>query len=148
MTAKIDRILFNILVKDLTTSAAFYRQLANFEQTYTSDWFIVLSAPGLEGIELGLIDQVSQFTPRQAGGMAAGGYLTLVVDDVFAAYERARELGVDLIEAPTALDYGQTRALIRDPNGIVLDLSTPTEALAARLGGDLAPGLQDASIQQ
>src|ERR1700754_4899454 len=98
MTAKIERVIFNILVKDLTTSSAFYRQLANFEQIHTSDWYIVLSAPGLQGIELGLIDQVSQYTPRQAGGMAAGGYLTLVVDDVYAAYEKAREMGVDLIE--------------------------------------------------
>ena len=31
-----------------------------------------------------------------------------------------------------ALDYGQTRALIRDPNGMVIDLSTPSIELAAR----------------
>lgn len=140
MTAKIERVLFNILVKDLTTSAAFYRQLADFEQIYTSDWYIVLAAPGLEAIELGLIDQVSEFTPRQAGGLPAGGYLTLVVDDVYAAYEKAREMGVDLIEEPRAQDYGQTRALLRDPNGIVLDISTPTEKLSRRLAEGIEAG--------
>jgi hypothetical protein len=39
---------------------------------------------------------------------------------------------VQVIEDPVALAYGQTRALIRDPNGLVIDLSTPTELLAER----------------
>ena len=30
------------------------------------------------------------------------------------------------------LPFGQTRALIRDPNGLVIDISTPTAELAAR----------------
>jgi len=133
MTATIERVLFNILVKDLTTSAAFYRQLAGFKQIYTSDWYVVLAAPGRDSVALGLIDQVSQYTPRAAGGLPAGSYLTLGVDDVYAAYEKAREMGVDLIEEPRPLDYGQTRALLRDPNGVVIDISTPTDQLAPRV---------------
>lgn len=144
MAVFIDRVMFNILVKDLTTSAAFYRQLADFEQTYTSDWYIVMTAPGLAGLEIGLIDQVSEFTPRSAGGMPAGGFLTLVVDDVHAAYQRAGELGVEQIEPPTPQTYGQTRALIRDPNGVVIDLSTPTELL----GRSAPPDLEDTAIDQ
>jgi len=148
MAVFIDRVMFNILVKDLTTSAAFYRQLADFEQTYTSDWYIVMTAPGLAGLEIGLIDQVSEFAPRPAGGMPAGGFLTLVVDDVFAAYRRAGELGVEQIEPPTAQPYGQTRALIRDPNGVVIDLSTPTDALADRLGRSATPDLEYPPVDQ
>jgi predicted enzyme related to lactoylglutathione lyase len=132
MQPKLKRVLFNILAKDLDTSARFYRRIANFEEVYTSDWYVVMTAPDMPGLEIGLIDQVSEFTPRHAWGMHEGTYLTLVVDDVFAALERARDLGVEIIEEPVALAYGQTRALIRDPNGMVIDLSTPTEELAAR----------------
>jgi len=46
--------------------------------------------------------------------------------------ERARQLEAEVIEDPVALDYGQTRALIRDPNGLIIDLSTPTIELAER----------------
>jgi len=148
MPAVVERILFNILAKDLTTSAAFYRQLANFEQIYTSDWYVVLAVPGHTGFQLGLIDQVSEFAPRHAWGTAAGGYLTLVVDDVFAALERAREMGVEIIETPTSLEYGQTRALIRDPNGVIIDLSTPTEALASRGDVAFAPSPKDTAVDQ
>lgn len=132
MQPRLKRVLFNVLAKDLPTSTEFYRRIADFETIYTSDWYVVMSAPGIPGLEIGLIDQVSEFTPRHAWGTHEGSYLTLVVDDVFAALDVARELGVEIIEEPVALEYGQTRALIRDPNGMVIDLSTPTEELAAR----------------
>lgn len=132
MQPRLRRVLFNVLCKDMARSVSFYQQLANFSVVYSSDWYVILSAPDVPGLELGLIDQVSEFTPRHAWGMHEGTYLTLVVDDVFAAVDRARQLDVEVIEEPVALDYGQTRALIRDPNGMVIDLSTPSIELAAR----------------
>jgi predicted enzyme related to lactoylglutathione lyase len=147
MATSVNRIIFNILVKDLTTSAAFYRQLAGFEQNYTSSWYIVMAVPEAEGFELGLIDEVSEFAPRHAWGPSQGQYLTLVVDDVTETLERARLLGVEIVDEPTALAYGQTRALIRDPNGLVIELSTPTEELAV-LNRGAAPTLKDTAIDQ
>jgi catechol 2,3-dioxygenase-like lactoylglutathione lyase family enzyme len=148
MKPKLKRVLYNVLAKDLETSANFYRRIANFEEVYTSDWYVVMKAPGIAGLEIGLIDQVSQFTPRHAWGMHEGAYLTLVVDDVFLALEVARELGVEIIEEPVALDYGQTRALIRDPNGMVIDISTPTEELAARQDVEFEPSPKTTAIDQ
>jgi predicted enzyme related to lactoylglutathione lyase len=129
--AELRNVRFNILCKNLRDSVAFYRALANFETVEEGGWYVVLTAPG-RGLELGLIDQVSEFAPRHAWGMHEGAYLTLVVDNVFTTLQRARDLGVEIIEEPVALDYGQTRALIRDPNGLVIDLSTPTAELATR----------------
>ena len=128
----LNRVLFNVLCKDLSASVTFYRQLLDLDTTYESDWFVTLSPRGQPHIEIGLIDQVSQFTPRHAWGMHEGTYLTFVVDDVFDVLDRARALGAEVVSEPVALDYGQTRGLIRDLNGMVLDISTPTEQLAAR----------------
>ena len=133
---RLERVLNTILVKDLATSRDFYVALAGFEVVYQSDWYIVLSPPGQPLTQLGLIDQVSEFAPRHAWGVHQGTYLTLVVDDVVEALHRARRLDVEIIEEPVALAYGQTRALIRDPNGLVIDLSTPTKHL-----GGAAPNL-------
>ena len=132
MQPKLRRVLYNILCKDLERSVTFYKELADFSLVYASDWYVVLGAPSVPGLELGLIDQMSEFTPRHARGSHEGTFLTLVVGDVFAALDRARQLDVDVIEEPVALDYGQTRALIRDPNGLIIDLSTPTIELAER----------------
>ena len=128
----LNRVLFNVLCSDLSESVAFYRQLLDLETTYESDWFVTLSPKDRPEIEIGLIDQVSQFTPRHAWGMHEGTYLTFVVDDVYEVLDRARALGAEVVSEPVALDYGQTRGPIRDLNGMVLDISTPTELLTER----------------
>lgn len=126
----LNRVLFNVLCSDLSQSTTFYRELFDLDTIYESDWYVVLSPKGQPAIEIGLIDQVSQFTPRHAWGMHEGTYLTFVVDDVFGTMERAKALGAEVVAEPVALDYGQTRGLIQDPNGMVIDISTPTEQLA------------------
>lgn len=128
----LNRVLFNVLCNDLSQSTTFYRDLFDLDTIYESDWYVVLSPKGQPAIEIGLIDQVSQFTPRRAWGMHEGTYLTFVVDDVYETMERARSLGAEVVAEPVALDYGQTRGLIQDPNGMVIDISTPTEQLAGR----------------
>ena len=128
----LNRVLFNVLCKDLTDSVAFYRELFGLETVYDSDWFVILSPAGQPSVQIGLIDQVSEYTPRHAWGMHEGTYLTFVVDDVIDLMDRARAMGADIVSEAVALDYGQTRGLIRDKNGMVIDVSTPTELLAAR----------------
>ena len=128
----LNRVLFNVLCTNLADSVSFYRQLLDLDTVYESDWYVVLSPKGEPAVEIGLIDQVSQFTPRRAWGMHEGTYLTFVVADVYETMERARSLGAEVVAEPVALDYGQTRGLIQDPNGMVIDISTPTELLAGQ----------------
>lgn len=129
MTA-LNRVLFNVLCSDLAESVRFYRDLLDLDTFYENDWYVVLTPRGEPAIQIALIDQDSQFTPRHAWGMHEGTYLTLVVENVYATMERAKALGAEIVADPVALDYGQTRGLIQDPNGMVLDISTPTERLA------------------
>lgn len=126
------RVLFNVLCKDLPGSVAFYRALVDFETIYESDWYVVLTPPGQPLVQIGLIDEVSEFTPRHAWGTRQGTYLTLVVEDVLAVLDRARRLEVEVVSEPVDMGYGQTRALIRDPNGLIIDISTPTEQMRRR----------------
>jgi catechol 2,3-dioxygenase-like lactoylglutathione lyase family enzyme len=148
MQPKLNRVLFNILVKDLAISVQFYRRIVDLQPVYESDWFVVLSPVGQPNVQIGLIDQVSEFAPRHAWGNHQGAYMTFVVDDVFKAMEAAMELGVEIIEEPAALDYGQTRLLVRDPNDMILDLSTPTEELAARDDVDFVASSKPTAIDQ
>ena len=127
MAQKTNRVIFNILAKDIEVTARFYQMLFGLERLYTSDWYIVLTPSGELAYELGIIDEVSEFVPKAARGLFAGGYLTLVVDDVHAAHARARDMGIDIVSKPTALGYGQMQMVLRDPNGVVVDISTPTQ---------------------
>ncbi len=127
MTQKTNRIIFNILAGDIEETARFYETLCGLKRQYTSDWYIVLTPGDDLAYELGIIDEVSAFTPKAARGLFAGGFLTLVVDDVNAAHARAKELGADVVSPPTAMDYGQVQMVLRDPNGVVVDISTPAQ---------------------
>jgi len=120
----LNRVLFNVLCQDLEASVSFYRELFGLETVYESDWFVVLTPAGQPNVQIGLIDQVSEFTPRHAWGMHEGTYLTFVVEDVIDVMDRARAMGAEIVSEAIALDYGQTRGLIRDLNGMVIDVST------------------------
>ncbi|MDB5539541.1 MAG: hypothetical protein JWQ89_1268 [Devosia sp.] len=147
--AVLTRVLYNVLCKDLAASADFYRQLFGLETVYDSDWFIVLSPAGQPSVQIGLIDQVSEFTPRPAWGfLHEGTYLTFVVDDVFEVLDRARAMGADIAAEAVALDYGQTRGLIRDLNGMVIDVSTPTAELAGREESNFGPSDGETAVDQ
>lgn len=148
MQPKLNRVLFNVLVKDMAASVDFYRRIVDLQPIYESDWFVVLTPLKQPNVQIGLIDQVSEFAPRHAWGNHEGAYMTFVVDDVFGALEAAREMGVEVIEEPVALEYGQTRLLVRDPNGMILDLSTPTAELAARGDVDLVATPKSTAIDQ
>lgn len=116
------RLRYNILAKDIPTSVAFYRDLLGLDIVDRDSWFVTLARPGDEAFALDIVDQVSEFVPRAARGTAAGSYLSLLTEDVAAAVEIARNHGVEIIEQRTGA--GEGRAVIRDPNGIVIDIAS------------------------
>ena len=121
----IKRLLINILSEKLEESKEFYIQLFDFRVDYDSDWFVHLIAKN--GFELGILKASSTVTPPEVEATYGGYYLTFVVDDVDEVYEQCKAAGVDILEAPRSLDYGQRRLLLKDPNGVVLDVSSPVE---------------------
>lgn len=127
MAHQTNRIIFNILAKDIEETARFYEALFGLERLYASEWYILLTPSGELAYELGIIDEVSEFVPKAARGLFAGGYITLVVDDVWEAHAKAIEIGADVVSPPGAMEYGQTQMVLRDPNGVVVDISTPTQ---------------------
>lgn len=125
------RIRFNILAKDVAESTAFYQRVFGMILVQSRRWLSVLSLPGDSRFELGLIDEVSEHVPRGARGIAEGAYITLVIEDVVAAVHAAHAEGVEIVEDARGLGDA-VHAVIRDPNGVVIDLFTPSAAAAER----------------
>ena len=124
--------MFNIFAKHFDESVAFYRNLIDADVVSETEWRVVLSPRGQPGVQIAIMAEASEFTPRQAWGVPAGSMMTLEVDDVYEALDRALELGASLVAEPSELENGMTRAVIHDPSNFVIDLSTPTERLAQR----------------
>lgn len=121
------RVRFNILAKDVLESTRFYQRVAGMVEVQGHSWITVLTLPHDSQFEIGLIDEVSQYVPHGARGIAEGAYLTLVVDDVVATVDAAFAEGVEIVEPPRG-EGRRMRALIRDPNGVIIDVVTPDVA--------------------
>jgi len=121
-----DRFFFNILVQDVATSKAFYVDLLGMHLHFDSDWFVILKPNVGSAIEFGIIDRTNSIVPNSVTVSPGGSYPTFVVQDCDAIYAQAVELGIEVLEQPTDMFYGQKRMLVRDPDGLTIDISSPT----------------------
>lgn len=121
---KLNRLLTNLCSDDLPATRDFYVTLFDFTVPFESDWFINLVSQD-KGLELSVIDRTHELVPPDYQTSPRGFYLTLVVEDVDRAYEVAQEASFQVMSPPTDTFYGQRRMLLTDPNGVLVDVSSP-----------------------
>ncbi len=123
------RCFTSILSANVDASAAFYERLFGMRRHFDSDWFVILTHPDVDGLELGILERANAIVPASARAAPAGVMVTFVVADCEAVWARAGQLSAELVEPPTDMPYGQRRALFRDPDGTLIDVSSPLTAL-------------------
>lgn len=114
----------NICSDDLSGTRDFYIKLFDFRVDFDSDWFIHLVSKDKQ-VELGIITRKSELVPIDYQNNPNGFYMTFVVDNADEVYEIAKAEKFEVLEAPTDTSYGQRRLLLIDPNGVLLDVSSP-----------------------
>ena len=119
----INRILSNLCSHNLKESTNFYTGLFDFTVQFESDWFVHLAAEN-QSLEIGIMQADHELIPEPFRGSPAGMYITFVVDDCVVTFEKAKEMGVEIIQEPTLTFYGQKRLLLKDPAGILVDVSS------------------------
>lgn len=120
----INRLLINICSEKLVESKNFYTALFDFRIDYDSDWFVHLISNDKQ-LELGIIDKNNEIVPESSQKSPEGFYITFVVKDVDDVHKEAKEKNIEILENPTDTFYGQRRMLLKDPNGVVVDVSSP-----------------------
>ena len=120
----INRLMTNICSARLAESRDFYVKLFAFNIDYDSDWFVHLISKNKQ-LELGIIDQKSELVPAEFQTSPTGFYITFVVDDADEVYEIAKAENFNILSEPCDTFYGQRRLLIKDPNGMLVDVSSP-----------------------
>lgn len=120
----IDRMMTNICSDNLVESRDFYKKLFDFDVNYDSDWFVLLVSKDKRQ-ELAIIDRTNDVVPQAARNLPQGFYLTFVIDNVDDVFQVAQTENFDIISEPTDTFYGQRRLLLKDPNGTLVDISSP-----------------------
>ncbi|OEC40354.1 drug:proton antiporter [Pseudomonas sp. 1D4] len=107
--------LLNLYVDDSARSADFYRRLLTGDIVEQSSTFALFVFPN--GFKLGLWGRTGVEPATTVRG--GGGELCVHVDsdeDVDRLHQRWREQGVEIVQAPLAMDFGYTFTGL-DPDG-------------------------------
>ena len=120
----VNRILTNICSDKLIESKQFYTKLFDFDINYDSEWFIHLISKDKK-LELGIIDRSNEIVPQGFQKNPQGFYITFVVDNVDELFSIAEAQKYEIVSPPQDTFYGQRRLLLKDPNGALVDISSP-----------------------
>ena len=120
----ISRMMTNICSEKLPESRDYYTKLFDFNVDYDSDWFVHLISKDKQ-LELGIISRTSEIVPTEIKGNPQGFYVTFVVENADEIFQIAKNEGFEIISEPSDTFYGQRRLLLKDPNGMIVDVSSP-----------------------
>lgn len=129
-----------LITERLQETRGFYADVLGLDAVFESDWFVQLVAPGAQSAQIGLVAAGHESIPDGFRAASGGGMLvTVELDDVDGAYERARALGVP-IELPLRdEDWGQRHFIARDPSGFLLDVVRVIPVTSPEAAAQYAP---------
>ncbi|MDT0309064.1 VOC family protein [Streptomyces sp. DSM 44917] len=117
-----------ICSRRLAASRDFYTGLLGFEVTFEADWYVSLRRPGPPDYELALLDHTHPTLPAAYRAPVRGLLLNLEVTDVDAEWDRLVTRAGLTPELPLRTeDFGQRHFIVADPDGVLIDVITPTE---------------------
>ncbi|MFK8105205.1 MAG: VOC family protein [Saprospiraceae bacterium] len=120
----INRMMTNVCSDQLSKSKHFYTTLFDFEVAYDSDWFIHLVSKDKQ-LELGIIDRSNEIIPKDFQKAPQGFYITFVVESADEIYNIAKANQFEIVKEPADTFYGQRQLLLKDPDGTLVDVSSP-----------------------
>ena len=121
-----------LYVKDVPRSVAFYEDAFGLKRRFvheagmyaemdTGATTLAFAANGLAKSNL-----PCGFRENNPSGPPAGFEVAFTTRDVQAGYDRALAAGAIVVAPPTTKPWGQTVAFIRDRDGILVELCTPS----------------------
>jgi uncharacterized glyoxalase superfamily protein PhnB len=112
MTVK--RIVPNFRLENPAEAKAFYQEVLGLDPVMDQGWIVTFAAPKPASPQISMA--------AQGGSGTDVPDVSIEVDDVDAAYERARRFGAEIVYDLTNEDWGVRRFYVRDPCGKVLNI--------------------------
>lgn len=121
-----------LYVKDVPRSVAFYEDAFGLTRRFvheagmyaemdTGSTTLSFAANGLAKSNL-----PGGFQENNPSALPAGFEIAFISEDVAAAYERALAAGATAVSPPKAKPWGQIVAFVRDKDGIVVEICSPS----------------------
>jgi catechol 2,3-dioxygenase-like lactoylglutathione lyase family enzyme len=118
-----------IITDKLAETRHFYAHVLAFRIQFESDWFLLMQTPiGGDQVSFLQADHSSQAELFQKSYRGEGMYLTIEVANADEEYERIRGLKIPVVVDLRDEPWGDRHFVIRDPNGIGIDIVTRSDA--------------------
>lgn len=121
---KVVRIVPNLASDAFDGSRDFYSAMFDLEVSVElDDWYLQLMSVDDRRLNIGFVKPDSDlFAGRHASSGPSGVVLTIHVDDVDEAYERANRIGAEIAAEIRDEEHGQRHFVVVDPNGLLLNV--------------------------
>ena len=121
---KVIRIVPNVSSEAFVASRDFYAAMFDLVVSVDlDDWYLQLMPESDSRFNIGFVKPDHElFAGRTVSSGTYGVVLTIHVDDVDEAYERAKRLGAEIAAEIRNEEFGQRHFLVVDPNGLVLNV--------------------------
>ena len=103
----------NVLSDDLEASRSFYRDVLGLDEGDALDWILFFGEVREVQISVMHLDIHANVHPE----------VSIEVDDVRGFHQRAVDAGSEIVYPLTHEPWGLTRFFIRDPNGVVINIT-------------------------
>jgi len=115
----------------VAATAEFYRAHFGFTTTFAADWYVSLKRADPPHQELAVVDAAHPTVPAAHRAPVRGLLLNFEVADVDAEHDRlVRAAGLPEVLPLRTEGFGQRHFIVADPNGVLIDVITPTEPTA------------------
>jgi predicted enzyme related to lactoylglutathione lyase len=121
---KVMRIVPNVSSEAFAASRDFYAAMFDLEVSVElDDWYLQLMPASDPRLNIGFVKPDSDlFNGRDRPTGPSGVVLTVHVDDVDEAYDRAERLGVEVLGEIRNEEHGQRHFVAVDPNGLLVNV--------------------------
>lgn len=106
----------------IAESKEFYTSLLGLKTVFAIDWYVQLQSPTDANLQIAFVRRDHDSVPAEFREPPRGVIITVETDHVDALYERARRLGCEIVLGLRDEVWGQRHFMVRDPNGLLVDL--------------------------
>lgn len=115
--------LHSLTITDkLTETAEFYKQYFDFNEVFTSDWYIQLAHTNGSEIALMLPGQPHQPDFLQTAHSGEGIVFTFETENAQEEYDSLVAKSAPIIHSLRDEEWGQRHFILRDPSGVYVDV--------------------------
>lgn len=120
---------------DVAATAAFYQEHFGFRPLFEADWYVHLQQEGNEHVNLAIVHADHESIPVEGRGPTRGVIFTFEVEDAEAEDQRLRQAQVAVVQPLRDEPHGQRHLIVRDPNGVLVDVVQPIPPAEEFLNG-------------